>query len=160
MARLVLFGMVALQVLGSPAMGRADDAEDKAVAFVEKLGGKCYRDETVKGKPIVAVILARTKATDGDLREFTALKRISTLDLEDTQVTDVGAKELAKLTSITELVLTGTRVTDSGVKEADYAQESGPPGPNWHEDYGCWSEEPEFIQEPNLTHPDGDIRDR
>ena len=32
---------------------RADDAEDKAVAFVEKLGGAVARDEKAPGKPVI-----------------------------------------------------------------------------------------------------------
>ena len=37
MSRLMLSGIVSWLVLASPAAARADDAEDKAVAVVEKL---------------------------------------------------------------------------------------------------------------------------
>ena len=42
MNRFLLAGLV---VVCASALVRADDAEDKAVAFVEKLGGKVLRDE-------------------------------------------------------------------------------------------------------------------
>jgi hypothetical protein len=44
MSRLMLCGIVSWLILGSVAPIRADDAEDKAVAFVEKLGGKVKVD--------------------------------------------------------------------------------------------------------------------
>jgi len=84
-------------VLGSPVASRADDAEDKAVAFVEKVGGKVTRDEKMPGKPVV------------------------TLSLNDRRITDAGLKELAPLTNLTELNLFGTKVTDAGVRELQKA---------------------------------------
>ena len=83
--------------LGSPA--RADDAEDKAVAFVEKLSGTVTRDEKAPGKPVIAVDLRGRKLTDAGLKELTNLKNLTTLNLAGTQVTDVGLRELTALTS-------------------------------------------------------------
>ena len=40
MSRSVLCGLMSWLLLGSPAAGRADDAEDKAVKFVEGLKGR------------------------------------------------------------------------------------------------------------------------
>ena len=74
--------------------GRADDAEDKAVAFVEKLGGKVTRDEKAPGKPVITVSLNDTKVTDAGLKELATLKNLTTLDLGFTKVTDAGVKEL------------------------------------------------------------------
>ena len=50
MSRLLRFAVVSWLVLGSPAV-RADDAEDKAVAFVEKLGGRVIRDDARPASP-------------------------------------------------------------------------------------------------------------
>ena len=61
---------------GTPA-----DTEDKAVAFIEKLGGKVTRDEKAPGKPVLEVVL------DG------------------TELTDAGLKALAPLTNLTKLIL-------------------------------------------------------
>ena len=48
----------------------ADEAEDKAVATVAKLGGKVTRDEKADGKPVIAVDLLNPNVTDADLQEL------------------------------------------------------------------------------------------
>ena len=75
---------------------RADDAEDKAVAFVEKLGGTVVRDEKAPGKPVVTVNLGGKRVTDTGLKELAALKALTTVNLIGTKVTDAGVKELQK----------------------------------------------------------------
>src|SRR4051794_17700446 len=55
MSRVLLCGVVSGLVLSSSTLVRADDAEDKAAALVEKLGGKVIRDETRPGKPVIEV---------------------------------------------------------------------------------------------------------
>ena len=118
MSRLMLCGLMAGVILCSSAPVRADDAEDKAVAFVEKLGGKVTRDEKAPGKPVVTVFLSGSKkVTDADLKELAALKNLTTLDLIGTEVTDAGLKELATLKNLTTLNLGFTKVTDAGLKE-------------------------------------------
>ena len=94
MSRTVSFALVAMLGLGSPA--RADEAEDKAVAFVKKLGGSVDRDEKAPGKPVVEVFLSNTKVTDAGLKELAALKSLTDLNLSNTKVTDAGLKELQK----------------------------------------------------------------
>ena len=42
---------------------RADEAEDKAVKAIKKLGGSITCDETATDKPIVVVDLSSTKVT-------------------------------------------------------------------------------------------------
>lgn len=96
----------------------ADDAEDKALKFVEKFDGRVTRDEKVPGKPVVTVSLNFAKLTDADLKELAAFKSLKTLRLVSVQtLTDAGLKELAALTTLTELDLTRTKVTDAGLKE-------------------------------------------
>ena len=144
MAAIVAFALAVLG-LGLGSAARADDAEDKAVAFVEKLNGSLSRDEKAPGKPVVEVRLSGTKVTDAGLKELAALtkltrlflfktpvtdaglkelaplKALTKLDLDDTKVTDAGLKELATLTNLTNLFLTNTQVTDEGVKELQKA---------------------------------------
>jgi internalin A len=96
---------------------QADDAEDKAVAFVEKLDGTVTRDEKAPGKPVLTVNLSYTKVTDAGLKELAALQNLNTLNLRGTQVTDAGLKELAPLKTLTTLRLGKTDVTDAGLKE-------------------------------------------
>ena len=60
MVRLMLCGVVSgLACVRRPA--RADDAEDKAVAFVEKLGGEVTRDEKLPGKPVITSVPERLR---------------------------------------------------------------------------------------------------
>ena len=60
---------------------RADDAEDKAVAFVKKLGGQVLRDEKAPGKPVIKVYLIGPQVTDAGLKELATLKNLTTLFL-------------------------------------------------------------------------------
>jgi internalin A len=95
----------------------ADEAEDKAVQAVEKLGGKVARDERAQGKPVVVVDLERTKAMDKGLKQLVGLKRLRHLALDYTAVTDAGLKEVAAFKQLQLLGLHGTKVTDKGLKE-------------------------------------------
>ncbi len=119
MSRLLFAVGIAVLVTGSAC--RADDAEDKAVKFVENLKGGVIRDDKLPGKPVVEVNLVSTKITDTDLKELAAFKNLTTLDLSSTKVTDACVKELASLKNLTSLELRSTKVTDAGVKELQKA---------------------------------------
>jgi hypothetical protein len=80
--------------LGSSA--RADEAEDKAVAFVKEHGGTVGRDDKAPGKPVVKVGLRDKRVTDAGLKELAPLKSLTTLELPFTTVTAAGLKELQK----------------------------------------------------------------
>ncbi len=97
--------------------GWSADAEAKAVAAVERLGGTVTRDEERPGKPVVEVHLGFSQAADADLKELAALKRLQVLALPYTPVTDAGLKELAALPSLRKLYLNDTGVTDAGMKQ-------------------------------------------
>src|SRR5262249_10914831 len=96
---------------------RADEAEDKAVKNIEKMGGIITRDEKAKGKPIVTVGITRDNVTDALLKHLAGLKTLQTLDLSFTKVTDAGLKHLAGLKELLAVGLRGTKVTDAGLKE-------------------------------------------
>jgi hypothetical protein len=55
--------------------------------------------------------------TDVGLKELTALKQLTHLDLSGTKLTDAGLKELAALKQLTCLDIVGTKVTAAGMKE-------------------------------------------
>ena len=95
----------------------ADDAENRSVAFVERLGGSVTRSEEIPGKPVTGVILKQTKLTNTGLKELGGFSKLATLDLTLTEVTDAGLKELTQFTNLTTLDLMATRVTDAGLKE-------------------------------------------
>ena len=78
MSRLMLCGVVSWLVLIPSAPLYADDAEDKAVAFVEKLGGRVTRDEKLPGKPVIGVHLSFNAVTDVGLKELAPLKNLTT----------------------------------------------------------------------------------
>jgi internalin A len=97
---------------------RADDAEDKAVAFVKRLGGTVTRDENAPGKPDTEVtFIYWSTVTEAGLKKLTPLKKLTTLNLSNTKVTEAGLKELAPFKNFTKLNLIGTQVTDAGLKE-------------------------------------------
>lgn len=96
---------------------RADDAEDKAVKYVESLGGKVERDAQQPSKPVVRVVLSRSKMTDEGLKELAGLKKLAQLDLSNTAITDAGVKELAKMKTLIWLDLAFTKITDTGLKD-------------------------------------------
>jgi hypothetical protein len=116
MSRTRLFGIVSCLVLASSAPARADDAENRAVAFVEKLGGRVARDDTKPGKPVVEVRLNLSEITDAGLRELAPFKSLTTLHLGDTQVTDAGLKDAAALRNLAKLDLSYTAVTDAEIQ--------------------------------------------
>jgi Leucine-rich repeat (LRR) protein len=95
----------------------ADEAEDKAVKAIEKLGGQYGRDEKAKGKPIVRVFLLGPKVKDAGLKLLAGLKQLKLLNLQNTQVTDGGLKHLAGLKQLRSLLLFNAKVTDAGLKE-------------------------------------------
>jgi internalin A len=91
--RIVAFALV-FSGLCLCSSARADDAEDKAVAFVEKLGGRVARDEKTPGKPVTFVSLYFTNVSGAGLKELAVLKNLATLELSATKLTDAGLKEL------------------------------------------------------------------
>jgi hypothetical protein len=95
MFRTVAFA-VGVSGLCPSSSARADDAEDRAVAFVEKLGGTVTRDAKAPGKPVVRVSLALKKVTDAELKNLAALKNLTALGLIRTKLTGAGLKELQK----------------------------------------------------------------
>src|SRR5262245_25902643 len=117
MAR-VLCGVVVVLVLGPTAPVRADEAEEKAVKFVEEREGLVERDRSQPGNPVVGVNWISTKVTDADLKELDGLKNLTSLSLFGTkEVTAAGLKELAALPKLTSVRLGLMTVTDAGMKE-------------------------------------------
>jgi hypothetical protein len=107
-------GLVLLLMVG---VLRADQAEDRAVQVVKKLGGEITRDQKAPGQPVTRVDLVFTAVTDRDLKELAPLKNLKKLGLAFTDVTDGGVKELAAFPQLESLDLSGTLVTDAGLKE-------------------------------------------
>jgi S1-C subfamily serine protease len=77
----------------------------KAIAAIEKLGGKVTFDEKSPNRPVISVDLNRTKVTDEELLHLKTLTSLQTLSLTGTKVTDSGLVHLKGLTSLQMLGL-------------------------------------------------------
>lgn len=89
---MLTLGLSLAPVLSWAAEPNADQA--KAIAAIEKLGGKVTIDEKRAGKPVVAVDWAGSKVTNAGLTYLKGLPQIQSLDLGRTQVTNVGLENL------------------------------------------------------------------
>ncbi len=108
---LLTLGLSLAPILDWGAEPNADQA--KAIAEIEKLGGKVTVDEKSPGKPVIGVDLEFTKVTDAGLARIKDLPQLQSLNLSGTKVTDVGLEHLKGLTRLQTLYLWGTHVTDA-----------------------------------------------
>jgi Leucine-rich repeat (LRR) protein len=101
----------------SPALA-TDPTSDEVITAIRKLGGLVLatRDENSPSKPVIEVILSRTKVTDADLDHLKGLRQLQKLDISRTQVTDNGLEHLTGLTQLRVLNLFGTQMTGAGLK--------------------------------------------
>src|SRR5688500_4370405 len=95
MSRLMLLAVASWLGLASPGPVRADDAEDRAVKFVEKLRGNINPDEAGPNKRGVAVTLSASLITDAGLKDLAPFRNLTQLNLGQTKITDAGLKEVA-----------------------------------------------------------------
>jgi hypothetical protein len=111
--------MLILGLLVAVAPGRAaelDSARDKAVAAIQRVGGRISVDETAPGRPVIAVDFRRNKILDADLKALAEFPHLKKLDLYDTGITDAGLAHLASLTRLELLEINSPKVTDAGLK--------------------------------------------
>ena len=99
---------------GLTAKPSADQA--KAIAEIEKLGGKVTLDEKSPGKPVHSVTLTGTKVCDAELKYLRGLSRLQNLLLGGTQVTDAGLEHLKDVSQLQYLLLDHTRISDTGLE--------------------------------------------
>src|SRR5262245_63940412 len=105
MTNLTCAAALAAVVLVGTDRAAADQAEDRALDVVKRVGGAVDRDEKQPGMPVVAVNLYNSRVTDADLKELAAFRKVIELDLMSTGVTDAGMAHLAALVSLTRLNL-------------------------------------------------------
>jgi hypothetical protein len=70
-----------------------DEAEDRAAAYVEKLGGRVT--DQGRGGPVWRVDLHDTDVTDEGLKKLAGFRHLESLWLKNTKVSDAGLKNLA-----------------------------------------------------------------
>jgi hypothetical protein len=101
----------------------ADEAEDRAIAAIEKLGGKVTRDPKKAGSPVIAVDLRSRKVTDKDLESLQGLKAVESLVLSNNRITDAGLAHLKGLRTLRSLKLDFTGITDKGLEHLKSLQQ-------------------------------------
>jgi len=81
--------------------------EADAINAIEGLGGDCSTENDDDVGPIVAVTLARTRATDADLARLKSFSKLRKLDLSSTLITDAGLAHLKGLKQLETLTIKG-----------------------------------------------------
>jgi hypothetical protein len=132
-----------LIVLASAPMACSSDpeaeAQARALAAIQKLGGTFERDRRadvervarvdLAGRPVAdadlelleplthlnALILRKTSVTDAGMAVLNQTGKLRSLDLDECRVTDAGLEHVGALTSLRGLYLDGTGVTDAGL---------------------------------------------
>lgn len=110
---LLMLGLSLASILCWAAEPNTDQA--KAIAEIEKLGGRVAVDEKSPGKPVISVGLSFTETTDAGLVNLKGFTRLQELYLWDTKITDAGLENIKGLTQLQKLVLANTEVTDAGM---------------------------------------------
>jgi hypothetical protein len=138
----------ALDAIGEPALdalrkaGRSSDAEVRrradellrriedraatqgragAMEIVRRRGGRYERDKNGPDRPVVIVILFKTRVTDDEVRQLRWLSGLRYLDLSRTGVTDACLDGLRSLQGLQILDLSGTKVTEEGMADLQKA---------------------------------------
>jgi len=107
-----------LMICGPKVCAQSQNSEqERAIARIEKLGGKVEVDDKSPGKPVIKVDLHGTKVTDDDLKHLKALTQLQKLNLGWTDVGDAGLEQLKGLTELQTLVLGNTKVTDATLRQ-------------------------------------------
>jgi Leucine Rich repeat len=111
--------VVSLLTCGIPeprALAQVIDGEqDRAVAAIQRMGGKVVRDRAILGHPVVHVDLRMTRVTDSDLAVLEHLRGIQSVYLSASGITDAGLVHLEKLTRLRRLDLDFNPITDAGL---------------------------------------------
>ena len=94
MWRGLLVGTALVLIAPRVSQVRADEAEERAVRAIEKLGGKVTRDERQRGRLVVAVELSGQDVTDATLQELAPLKQLRSVEPFEAKVTNAYFKEL------------------------------------------------------------------
>ncbi|MFO1043343.1 MAG: hypothetical protein U0941_16285 [Planctomycetaceae bacterium] len=126
--QLAIIGIACVGLLVTDQPIPADEAA--SLTTIEELGGRYERDTQRPGKPVVAVDLNFTHATDAALKALADFPDLETLTLDKSQyphpkrrpiafphITDAGLKELIGLKHLKSLNLRSNSITDAGLKE-------------------------------------------
>ena len=114
MFRTILSALLLNVSFASATACGAEAASDqaKAIAEIEKIGGKVAFDESSPAKPVIRIDLSQTKANDATLACLRHVPSIRVLILDGTNITDAGLDYLVGLKQITELSLGDRHIKD------------------------------------------------
>ena len=90
-------------------------AQERAIAAIEKVGGKVQRDETLPNKPVGIVTLSKPNITDAQMAHLKGMTELKKLYLGGSKITDAGLENLKGLTKLEILGIGNTKVTDAGL---------------------------------------------
>ena len=90
----------------------SDGDQERAIAAIEKLGGKVDRYWTGGA---CGVDLSRARAGDAELADLKRIGPVRTVNLAGTRITDAGLAEFEGMAHLRKLNLAGTRITDAGL---------------------------------------------
>src|ERR1044072_1935906 len=96
---------------------QTESGRERAVALVERLGGKFEVDAEAPGSPIVKIDLHGSAVTDEELEALAGLGGLRHLDLRLTKVGDKGVAHLKRLNGLRFLNLFRTQLGDRGLKQ-------------------------------------------
>src|SRR5438046_704437 len=115
--KLIRLGLVFCAYTWQLPFAAADDREDRerAVAAIQKLGGKVEVDAADPGRTVVKVSFRNTKITDEGLSHLKPLTDLRELDLSHTDITSAGLLHVRALTKLTALNLSFNTVRDDGL---------------------------------------------
>jgi len=109
------FSTLASFVQAAQAKPAASEAENKAIAQVEKAGGRVLKIAQNDEHLEVNYKLEGASVTDASLAPLRDVPNIVHLNLGKTSVTDAGLASIKGLTQLTELHLEETKITDKGL---------------------------------------------
>jgi hypothetical protein len=125
MNRAILLLMLVLSlapVLCWAAEPKVDEA--KAIAEIEKLGGKVTRDEKSPGKLVIGVAFSKSKLTNAELEHLASLPHLQSLELDNAQITDAAFANISKVPQLKRLLLINTPITDTGLSHMAHRNKS------------------------------------
>jgi Leucine-rich repeat (LRR) protein len=111
-ARVAIVGLFC----AAPVARAADEAEEKAVAELQKMGGKIERDMKEPAKPVIGVNLSLTQVSDEGLAQLERLPKLKRLSLNNTPITDAGLEHLKGLKELQKVYAVDTKITDAGLE--------------------------------------------
>ncbi len=88
----------------------------RAIAEIEKVGGRVIADEKSPGKPVTDVLLDDAKDADPVLASLKGLPQLQALELARSHVTDAGLENLRGMSRLRYLWLSGTQISDAGLE--------------------------------------------